>query len=760
MYFYTAAPSMLMLDSARFIAGMTTLGISNPAYPLLMLLGNLFTNLPFGSVIFRIQVLMSLFALGTLFLVFLITKILTKMIAPSLFAVLSLAFTYQFWSQALYVEAFIVVSFFTALVVYLIFLPFSGKAGFIKRATLISLLMGIGGGTNPVLVSVVPSILAFFSRNLDKFNPRRLIGVALIGIVALVLVFSYIPLRARQHPFLNWHNPQSISAVWKLATGGGLNVYEPELDRVNGFTGSGKVFVQSSIYYFTSALQNFPFYIMPFALAGIYYLWKEKRRWELTVLGLIAGTNFMMAGLYKSGNQENWFLVSYVAFAVLCGAGYSHAATLFKRIRDGKYLAWAFFLLFLISVATLFPTLNRRSFYLTDDYVSNLYRGVESSEEKGAIIFGSGDYYDAHSFFAHSVARPKPNVTPVTDNNLYIEDWYRENLEKSAGLKVPKKEDYKFDSEADYSKFVSDFFDINLDTHNVYVTQVALRNRLFPGYSGKGSLKIDKERFKLVPSGMLMRVVRKDENIDPNLSSFDFQFKTAGFPGKRPAFVEKSYQKELIGVINEYAFSYAAIGEYFSVREKKEEAEKYMKLAAEFNPGNPEIIENYKKIQAGEKLEEATGSAMEKITPPPGYGEYQNQRLNLSFLLPVRWWGEEKDGVVHINSEDPGFKLEFKILYKDENVSEYDYYVNYKEGLEGTMANSGPARIPGYEDKSYVKVWSKTPEGGNPSVQKQGVQHLQFFVFGENNRVLHIVVGPSTHRFMRNFETIVGSIRF
>ncbi|MDO8452850.1 MAG: DUF2723 domain-containing protein [bacterium] len=769
LYLYTAAPSMLMLDSPRFVAAMASLGVSNPAYPFFILLGHLFSYIPYGSVIFRVQILVLGFALGTLFVVYkIVGQILTgsygklrEVTGAGLFGMLSLAFTYQFWSQAVYIEAFLIVSFIASLLIYLVLLPVTSRTAYLRRTGVMAFILGLASGTNPILVSVVPSVAMFVLGGVRHLNLRRILATSLIGLIGLIAVWAYIPIRARQNPFLNWHDAETIGAVWKLATGGGLNVYEPDLDRVNGFTGSGKVFIASSIYYFKSLIRNFPIYILPFVLGGIYYLKREKRTRELWLLGLVVATNFLMSGLYKSGNQENWFLVSWVVLAIFAGLGYFYLSQVVSKIRDGKYLTYAFFLVFLISAFSLFPTLARGSWYLTDDYVQNLYRGVEDGTP--SIIFGSGDYFDAHSFYAHEVLKPKPDVTPVTDNNLYIEDWYRSNLEKSAGLTMPKKDDYKFDSEADYSKFMNDFFGLNIPTHNVYLTQVAVRNRLFPGYAGRGSLKIDESRFKLVPSGMLLQVVSKDKKQEPDPATFEFQFKSAGFPGKRPQFAETSYTKELSGVINEYAFSYAALGEYYSRQERKDEAKKYMKLASEFNPGNPEIAENNKKVQAGEKIEEATGSAEVASTPPPGYSKYENPRYNLSFFLPVKWWGEERDGVIYVHSEDPDFRLEVKVGFKPENQDEFDYYTKNTETPGGVLANSGSAKVPGYEGKSFVKVWTVTGDNGNApggkGLQKNPPQMLQFFLFNKD-RVLQIVVGPTTSRFMKNFETVVGSVKF
>lgn len=761
LYLFTAAPAMLWLDSARLVAAMQTLGIPNPpGFPLFILLGNLFTKIPYGTIIFRVQILTLVTSLATLFLVYKITRDLiddgSNSFLPGMFALFSLAFTYQFWTQSTYIETFILVSFFTALTLHIALKQINSRREYVFRVGLLALIMGLAVGTNPIVISVMPALGIFVLRGAGNLSLSRIFKFAAIGIFTALLIYGYIPIRAREYPFLNWHTATDISSFWKQTTGGALNVYAPDLNRINGFTGSGKVFIASTVNYFNMMIKNFPIYMLPFVAAGIIKIY-QTRQFAFWLLSLTVLSNIILSGLYKSGNQENWFLVSYVVFSVYSGVGYLTLGRLLSGIRDGQKIASIGIIISLISLFVNFSSANRRGWYITDDYVNNLYKGVESP----ALIFGSGDFYDAHAYFAHDVAKPKPDVIPVTDNNLYIEDWYRNNLVKSTDLVLPDKSKYKFDSAKDYSEYVNDFFEVNLNKgKKVYVTQVALRNRLFPGLTGKGSLKINLEKFKLVPSGMLMQVVPIAVDVEPRADTFEFQFKSAGFPGKRPFFVENSYQKELNGMINEYAFSYAAIGEYYSAREKKEEATKYLKMASEFNPGNPEITENYKKIQAGEKLDEATASAVEKITPPTGFAEYQNTRLNLSFLLPVNWWAEERDGTIFVNSDDPNFRLELQLTYKNQDTTEYDHYVNYSQGPGGNIENSGPAKIPGYEDKSYVKVWAKAPDATTQSIKKQPVQHLQFFLFGKENKVVQVIVGPSVHKNMKKFDTLVSSVRF
>src|SRR5216684_2489378 len=79
IYLYTAAPFMLLEDAPRFLAAIISLGIAWPAEPVYVFLAHFFTYLPFGSVVFRIQVFSALLAGGSLLLLYkLVIRILEK----------------------------------------------------------------------------------------------------------------------------------------------------------------------------------------------------------------------------------------------------------------------------------------------------------------------------------------------------------------------------------------------------------------------------------------------------------------------------------------------------------------------------------------------------------------------------------------------------------------------------------------------------------------------------------------------------------
>ncbi len=756
LYLYTAAPAMLWLDSGRFLAGMVSLGIVNPpGFPLYILAGFLFHLFPFGSLIFKAQLLGVSMAVISLILVYrlIIQLVSIKNTPDRLFAVLaavfgliSLAFSYQFWSQAAYIETFMLVSLLELLILNILLVPAVGKVEVFKKYALIAFILGLATGTNPIVISVVPSVGIYFFSQMRKLSFEKLLTLAGLGVLGVVMIYLYIPIRANQHPFLNWHNASDIYSLWTQMTGGALNVYRPDLGRINGFTGAWPVYVESTQRYFQMLWQNFTPFLLPFIGLGIWYIW-SKRRFYAIILLLVPITNLILSDLYKAGNQENWYLCSWIVLAVFAGLGYYYLSQKLLLIRDGRYLAFLLLLVSIVPLVNWFSTLNRRSYYISQDYVTNLYAPIKTP----AIIFGSGDYWDAHSYYAYSVAKPKEPVIPITDNNLYLEDWYRTNLMASTDLKIPETGELKFDTAKEYSRFVNQFFTLNMPKYHVYVTQVAMKNRLFPSFEKKGSLTID-EKYVLVPQGMVFEVLPKSATDSPNLANFDFQFKTPNFPQKRPTFLEKNYGEELTGVINEYAFSLASLGDYFIKKAQFDQAKTYYQKAVDFNPGNSEISQ-INQILLSDHPEEATKTSQLQL--PAGFQEYSNPRSNVRFAYPDNWWVEENNTDLLLNEPTGQFKVEMRIGSKDPKETAENFVANYQRKY-GALQNSGPARLPNF-DQALVKVWLDDAPATEGKTEKK-IQKLQFFLF-DKDRVMELVVWPADSDLMSQMETVLQSIQ-
>ncbi|OGH22257.1 MAG: hypothetical protein A3F31_02120 [Candidatus Levybacteria bacterium RIFCSPHIGHO2_12_FULL_38_12] len=790
VYLYTAPGSMFWLDSGRFLASIKILGIPNPpGFPLYMLLGHVFTYLPFGNILFRVRMVSLLASVAILLLVFRTIKfiILDKykflnhkqhqynrhcedsersvegeiseialpaerarndnnilILLAGLFGMISLAFSYTFWAQVSNIETFMLVALIDLTVITILILPKPYKLELFVRLLIIAFLMGIATGVNPVVISVMPAVALFTFAELKRLGFNRFSFVLLAGIAGTFLIYAYFPIRAQQHPFINWNNIHTLNDMFQQMTGKGLNVYVPELERVNGFTGSPEVFFKSLGHYFEVLFPKFTFALIPFMLVGFYALYK-KSKYIFWVILLTMTTNILLSSLYLSGNQENWYLISDVNAAILTGIGYYFVAGKLLKVRDGKKIAVVLSLVSLVPLVVWWPNLDRHNTVISDDYVKNVYK----SAKEPSIIVGSADIFDSLSYYNYLVLGYKPKVLPVIDNLLYLDSWYSDNLKLNADIIIPDRSKFTFDTGFEFSKFLNDFFDLNSKKYHVYTTFPALRSKIFPSPFQTGSLTIDEKRFKLIPQGLLFEIIPLNDEMQgvaaPDLNNFNYIFKTPGFPKKRLTFLEHVYNTEQTGMVNEYAYSFYNLGDYFLEQGDKDKALLLYKKGKDINPNNSEIRNRFEDVSNDVIPKGASASAFTRA--PLGFKRYKSKTLGIAFFHQPDWNIQEQKQEIKATDPRQSITISMNLSVKPANVSA-DKYVAAAKNTYGTLQNQGKAKIPQAEE-AQVKVWQ----------EKSGEQKLQFFLFNQN-KVLELLVSPYDGISTKLFDPIIYSLQF
>jgi len=151
VYLFTLCPTIYLEDSAEFVTAAATLGIPHPSgYPLYVLLGKLFTFLPVGDIVWRINMMSAFFASLTCVILFLVFRQVLNLTLNSKQAnkvakdqfdnefnnitstilllyyfvpfttSLIFAFTLTFWSQAVTAEVYCLNTFFVMLCVWIL----------------------------------------------------------------------------------------------------------------------------------------------------------------------------------------------------------------------------------------------------------------------------------------------------------------------------------------------------------------------------------------------------------------------------------------------------------------------------------------------------------------------------------------------------------------------------------------------------------------------------------------------------------------
>ncbi len=238
VYLYTIAPTVPFWDCGEFISSAYELGIPHPpGTPLMVLIGKMFTFIPFGKEIaWRVNLFSSVTSAGAVAFLYLVfmnilqmngliddksnkEKIIAHIIAigGSVIA----AFSYSFWDSAVEAEAYgpsaFVISFLLYMTIY-----WSKHQDMVQNRRLLlfiayTAILSMGIHLMPLLV--IPGILIFaYLTRKDVFSDWNFWGWVIGLSFVAVTVYFYLMVRAYHNPYINESDPRTFKALWDVFT--------------------------------------------------------------------------------------------------------------------------------------------------------------------------------------------------------------------------------------------------------------------------------------------------------------------------------------------------------------------------------------------------------------------------------------------------------------------------------------------------------------------------------------------------------------
>lgn len=797
IYLLTYPKTIGLVDSGLMAAAAIDLGIALPTgFPAYTIIAHIFSLMPISALTDRLYLLSIFSSLGILLVVFLILKELlgikdkTKFYFVTISTCLSLAFSYQFWSASINIETFTLTNFFLFAIIFLLIL--------IKRNIGLSLdidkknkqyliilfvLIGISLGLSPIIVTIsIPFI--FWAYSLRKAI-RNNLSFFSINIFILLLIFVaeylFIISRALSNPFMNFGNASSLSSLLHLVTGRGFVSSATDVGRsivaISGFSFIPSVMIQSITHYLQIIVSQFnPVFLLIIPI-GIVKLF--QKRFEFILILSLLLSNLLFSIFYISGNQEYWIITSVICLSIFIGIGifyifnyFENSYTEFKKI----------FILFLVVLPFLqllfwYPKLNRSEFYLTKDYISNLYNNLEQN----TVLIGAGNVFEGQSSYAREVLGYRKDVFPIWANFFYDFEWYRNHVSKISDIKIsdntvnlikttPKNSEGKI-----IESLVNDNKGKKFYLSNSFITEYLtdVWQKCNKGVCALGN-------YKLIPHGIVFEVVNKD--LPVRFEENNFKFNGVDRLSNDQFFMEALTKQEIFGVSNDYVLAYLSAGDYFLSKSDINKALYYYKLGEKIypkdniniwlrlanvyqsngnldlaklylekslnlQPDNQEIRKSYESL-IPQVVNTSQVSKPDEIKPIPTIKPNQPQSKKyislsgFSFNYPSTWKVSEVLGTTTIKNPDESFVLQIKL-----NNLENQNFDNYSKNANtyGTLTQQGNALIPNF-DLAYVKIWSD-----------RGISKNQFFLI-KGNKVFEILVYPSNSDLMRQFDQIVTSL--
>jgi len=352
LYVRTCAPSLLFGDSGEFQFVPYILGIAHPTgYPLYVMLGWLWSHLlPLGNVAYRMNLFSSFWAALTVGVSYLLARnfiaraagryepVATRAAAGVVAA--TFAVTQTFWSQAVIAEVYTLNALFVALVL-LLFLLWAQTP--LRRAHLVALALtfGLALTHHRTILALVPGMLVCFL--LLKREPTGGQGIAVApshvrvlwrdgivvaaGVLAPLLLYLYLPLRAPYVPYTTLPLSQEQQLVLYENTGRGLldhitaAVFAENLRLATGREDAAAEWTTRLARAAAALYRQVGAAGICLALIGLACMaWKRRWSWlSLSILSYAVGVIFNL--LYAIGDVEVLYIPSYLLVTLWIGVG-------------------------------------------------------------------------------------------------------------------------------------------------------------------------------------------------------------------------------------------------------------------------------------------------------------------------------------------------------------------------------------------------------------------------------------------------------
>ncbi|OGS19166.1 MAG: hypothetical protein A3J83_00140, partial [Elusimicrobia bacterium RIFOXYA2_FULL_40_6] len=417
-------------DSGDLISSSYTLGIAHPpGYPLYILLGKIFTfAVPAGNIAYRVNLTSIFFgALSAVLTGFLVYSF-TSSALIALLCSFALSFSPAFWSLSHVSEMYTLGAFFAILLFILLYrvnLP---------KLLLCAFIFGLGLGSHPTVILLLPGILWFVFQNRKHFSlsQNRILSVFALFILGFT-VYLFLPLRSSAQPVLDWGNPETLRNFWRVITRadyGGLKLH-PEQSK---FAWSPQSILAQCWLFIQALAQQFTWAGLLAGLIGIYYSFKRKTFSLLFPGFLFTGALFFILAnlpikeattlpiLEPNMVTPNLIFIIFIGYALSC----------ITRPKQTIITAIALIIpIFLL--LTYFNEHNRRNQFFAYDYGKNLLFTMD----KDALIYDPDDATAFILSYMRLCENKRKDIKPV----MYFKTrWGYEFLKKTYPEILPDRD--------------------------------------------------------------------------------------------------------------------------------------------------------------------------------------------------------------------------------------------------------------------------------------------------------------------------------
>ena len=447
VYLKTLAPGVYGFDSAELATGVFTQGIVHPpGYPLYLMIGKLFTFLPFRDVAYRLNIMSAFFASLTVVLLYqVIVNIFENRFVAWVSAFL-FAISNYFWQMALIAEVY--APFTAFLAGDLLILSLWRKTGHRKYLLAFSFLYGLTLTMHTSGILFAPAFTwLILSASQWKRSHWPLVGVMFPLFLVGLMPIAYLSLRAGADPAIDYSriypgiDLTTISGLWWMVSGKAYAIF------VFGYSWQE---IPGEILHFGSYLwRNYLGIGVILGVVGIVRLWHKSPAWAFGLLLMFIANVFFFVN-YRVIDKDTMFLPAYLVWAVFIAGGLKVFDKLLERTLDwdlpelwrkntGRILPVMFILLGL--------SLNWRWVDMSKaDGFSLFAKGMISGAAPQSIVIAPWSSAVVLEYY-QVVENQRPDILIVNSSRLSVARYYelwKKGISHAEILEIISVEEVKF----------------------------------------------------------------------------------------------------------------------------------------------------------------------------------------------------------------------------------------------------------------------------------------------------------------------------
>ena len=564
----TIAPSVIQIDTGELAAVQVTLGIAHPTgYPLFTILGYIFSLVPLPfSKIFQLNLLAALYCSAAISVFTFSSKLIldnlykfsfiktvkekskkkrttektesilvnektdlseTTKILAAIFGGLFLSLSKTFWFQSTSVEVYSLHLLLITIIILALLKAFlfSKNDKTVSKFWLIfAIALALGFTNHMTTLLIIPGVAyLYFTQNKFSANSfKQIIIMLLVFFPVLILVYSYLPIRASQNPSINWGNPVEWERIIRHISGQQYQVWL--------FSSTDAAAKQFN--YFVSNLPKEFLLTLIIAIGGFIISFSKAK--IFFIFNLIVFLSTVLYSInYDINDIDSYFLLAYISLAYFSVFGIVQL-NLFVEKNKMKLIIPVLVLIVALSIQFYanYDSVTQKNNYVYEDYTKALLNSVP----KNSIVFSyQWDYFISASYYFQLVEDYRKDVI-VIDKELLRRSWYYNQLGTNhpkllAGVKPdvtrflealkPFEREETFNSnllENLFRRIMTGLIATNINKHNYFIApelvDVEMRQGNFQLPAG----------YTLVPYLFLFKVVNTNEYVEAPLLNYKIRF--------------------------------------------------------------------------------------------------------------------------------------------------------------------------------------------------------------------------------------------